>query len=355
MEMTRIPIALVGLNFGRHQVDSMLTGAASKHVRLTTLCDRMHSRLEPLVQRTGLRASQDLDEVLADPSIKAIGLFTGPVGRAELIRKIIRAGKHVMTTKPFERDSEAALDVLREARELGRVVHLNSPGAELAPDLRQVRIWQEEYKLGRVIACRRSTWASYHESPDGSWYDDATQCPVAPIFRLGIYSINDMVRLLGPAERVSVLHSRLITGRTTPDNAQLGILFKSGAIVNIFASFCVNDGQFYRNDFTLNCENGTIFSNVGPLAPGSGGATMSLITGNRGPDRPVTATAHFDDVSGSYQWEAFAKAIHGLPLRDEVTIDEIVSGVRVIEAMARAEQSGMVEPVLDGSCVGARG
>ena len=350
--MKRISMAMVGLNFGRHVVDTMLTGAASKHVHLTTLCDRLPERLDPMVAKTGLHSCRDLEEILVDPAIEAIGVFTGPVGRAELIRKCIRAGKHVMTTKPFERDPEAARAVLLEAKKLGRVVHMNSPGAELSGDLRQIRAWQEEFKLGRVVACRRSVWASYRETPDGTWYDDSAQCPVAPIFRLGIYAINDLVQLLGPAEKVNVMQSRLFTGRRTADNSQLGILFKNGAIANIYASFCINDGQFYRNSLTLNCENGTIFRNVGPRSPGAVqyAANMSVVAGNLfRPEHPVAATAQFDDVSGDYQWGAFARAIHGEALREEVTIEQIVGGLQIIDAMARAEQSGATETVMDSA------
>jgi hypothetical protein len=50
--------------------------------------------------------------LIADPNIPVIGLYTGPVGRAALIHRIIEAGKDVMTTKPFELDSEAALAVM---------------------------------------------------------------------------------------------------------------------------------------------------------------------------------------------------------------------------------------------------
>jgi len=346
--MQRISLAIVGLRFGSRMADTMLKSPANHFVQLAALCDKDPALLQAATQRTGLPGFSDLDTLLANPTIEAIALFTGPNNRAALIRRIIRVGKHVLTTKPFERDPDAALQILLEAQKLGRVVHLNSPAPELSADLRQIRIWQNEHTLGRIIGCRRSVWASYHEQADGTWYDDPALCPVAPIFRLGIYAINDLVRLLGPADKVQVLHSRLLTGRPTPDNAQLGILFKSGAIANIYASFCINDGQFYRNSLTLNFENGTIFRNVGPLNPETAHhkATMQLVTGTGfSVQHPVADTAGLDDVSGDYQWEAFVKAIRGEPLHDQVTPEQIVAGLRIIGAMARAEKSGATETV----------
>ena len=40
-----------------------------------------------------------------------------------------------------------------------------------------------------------------------------------------------------------IFQSRLLAGRPTSDNMQLGVLFRNRAIVSIFASFCVNNGR----------------------------------------------------------------------------------------------------------------
>lgn len=350
--MERIRIAMVGLRFGRTIVDEMLAEPSRRHVELVAICDKDPAVLEPVRQKTGLRACTDIAELLADPTIQAIGVFTGPVGRAALIRRVIQAGKHVLTTKPFERDPDAALQVLLEGKKLGRVIHMNSPGPELPDDLRHLRHWQQTRDLGPAIACRIDTWAYYRDKPDGTWYDDPDLCPVAPIFRLGIYLINDLVRLLGPAQKVQVFSSRMFPGRPTANNGQLAILFPSGAIANIFSSFCINDGQFYRNSMILNFERGTVYRNVGPMSPeaASHSSSMTLVTRDESKPRirlwnPSQETAYFSNDSGTYQYEAFQKACLGLPLRDEVTPEEIVGGLRVIRAMAKAEKSGATELV----------
>src|SRR5262249_4882665 len=150
----------------------------------------------------GVRTYESLDEILADPVIPAVGLYTGPSRRADLLRKIIRAGKHVMTTKPFELDPHAALEVMQEARSRGCIVHLNSPAPVMPLDVSQIKQWQTEFRLGEPVACRADVWAGYREKADGSWCDDPELCPVAPIFRLGIYLINDLLEIFGPADEV---------------------------------------------------------------------------------------------------------------------------------------------------------
>src|SRR5207249_586670 len=97
--MKRFKIGVVGMGFGKSMVERQIaTGLGSRYFELAAVCDARPERVEPVAQQFGVKAYHDLDALLADQSIPAIGLFSGPVGRAALIRKIIRAGKDVMTT-----------------------------------------------------------------------------------------------------------------------------------------------------------------------------------------------------------------------------------------------------------------
>jgi predicted dehydrogenase len=320
----------VGLNFGRSVIEDVRRGPASRLVRVAGVCDLDADKAKAAASELKVPAFSSLDELLAEPDIPAVGLFTGPVGRARLIRRIIRAGKHVMTTKPFELDPEAALSVLEEARRLGRVVHLNSPGPLLTPDMAQIRRWRETHALGLPVAARADVWVSYREKANGSWYDDPRRCPVAPVLRLGIYLINDLALIFGEAKQVRVLQSRLFTQRPTSDNAQVGILYRNGALANVFASFGVKDGEPYRYSLVVNFENGTIYRHRT-----NAGGRLSLVTANEAGGRCVERVP-LDGTTGGYQWEAFCRAVRGERLAGEIAPEQIVAGVRVIRMMAEA-------------------
>jgi predicted dehydrogenase len=345
--MKRIKIAIVGLNFGSSVIDQLLQDPGQKYFEIAAVCDLNKAKAKAMGKRLKCRIFTDLDTLLDDGDIPAIGLYTGPQGRATLLRKIIRAGKDVITTKPFEIDPKAALDVLHEASRQKRIIHLNSPAPLFSKDLEIIARWRDEFNLGRPIGARADTWASYREKADGSWYDDPKHCPVAPIFRLGIYLINDLVRFFGEPFEVQAFHSRLLTGRPTPDNAQLGIRFKSGGLVNVFSSFCVDDLQCYRSSLTLNFERGTVYRNVGPFpsTPDSAySARMELATHDKG--KPIILRKNTRrGLSGDYQWEVFHRALCGTILPHSTTSAEIVIGIKIIAAMARAENSGRTERV----------
>lgn len=338
----RVPIAMVGLNFGRYIIDTqLLKGTGAPYFQLSGICDINRGLAKEVSEASGVKTYSGLDEILADPKIAAVGLFTGPQGRAELIRKIIRAGKHVMTTKPFELDPDAALSVLREARERGMCLHLNSPAPVPAPDIQQIESWRKHYDLGRPVACRADVWAGYSEKADGSWLDDPERCPVAPIFRLGIYLINDLIEIFGEPAEVQVFASRLTTGRPTPDTAQLGIRFRNGGLANVFSSFCIRDGDHYRNSLVLNFQDGTVYRNVGPCRAKDAGnviSELSLVTTGNGV-RSVAAQTQIE-ASGHYRWDLFHRAIRGQAIEGEISAEKIVSGIRVIRAMSMALREG---------------
>jgi predicted dehydrogenase len=335
--MAPVNLVVVGLHFGRTVVKDLLQ-ARSGAVQLVGVCDLDLGLAATTAEAIGVRRYADLAAVLADPGVHAVALFTGPAGRAGLIRQAVRAGKHVMTTKPFELDPYAADNVLREARRRGLVVQLNSPPPVVPADLVQIEDWRDTFELGSAVGAQGSVWASYQETSDGGWYDDPDRCPVAPISRLGIYLVNDMIRLFGPARRVQVLQSRHRTGRPTPDNAHLTIGFAGGAIGAVFASFCVDDGRPYQDKLTLNYERGTITRTFDE------GGRIALELARTG--HPVQVATLTTTPGGGYHWDAFARIIHSGLETTDTNLSEIVGGVCVLEAMGRAARSGHIEDVL---------
>ena len=344
--MAKIKIGIVGLNFGEYIINLQLReGPGRDLLEITAVCDLDKDLTAKLSEELGMPGFADIDEMLAKADLDAVGLFTGPGGRAELIGKIIRAGKHVMTTKPFERSSQKARAILQEAKSLGKVVHLNSPSPLLSKAERVIKGWQEKYQLGAPVGSRCDIWADRRQEADGSWYDDPEMCPVAPIYRIGIYQLNTLMRIFGEPDRVQVFESRLFTGRPTSDNAQMGVLFKNGAIANIFCSYAVRDGQQYKNQIIMNFENGTVYRDMAPLQCYDENHLKHMLSVYRLDEEGKKVSEHAVVECESYQWEAFCGAVRGEKLEGEIDSEEIVMGVKVMEAMARASKSGRTEKV----------
>ena len=108
--ITKINVGMVGLNWGVKIIDEhLIDGPASPYFKLAAVCQRNREKCDAMAAKYGAKAYYSIPDLLADPDIPVICLMTGPVGRAEQIRQIVEAGKHVMTTKPIEVDPDAAL------------------------------------------------------------------------------------------------------------------------------------------------------------------------------------------------------------------------------------------------------
>ncbi len=332
-----IRMGVVGLNFGSWVIDNEIqNGPGQAYIDLVAVCDLQPEKVSGWYDKPGVKGYTKIEHLLENPQVEAVGLFTGPAGRAELIEQILDAGKDIMTTKPFELDSRKARRVLEKAQRLGRVVHLNSPSPMMPPDIEKIAEWIRNYDLGRPIAYRASTWCSYREKADGSWYDDPALCPAAPIFRLGIYLINDTAWFFQGVRAVKVLQSRVFTERPTADNAQLSILHEDGSIGNIFASFCIDDRQHYRCALELNFERGTIYRNSGPIAADIDNQTFQLEISASVQGRQVIERCLIENNQSGYQWDHFWRVVRRKVLNQQASHEMIVSGIKVIELMAEA-------------------
>jgi predicted dehydrogenase len=183
------------------------------------------------------------------------------------------------------------------------------------------------------------------ETPDGSWYDDPNMCPVAPILRLGIYGINDLLCIFGQPDTVHIAQSRLFTGRPTPDLAQLTLRFKNGAIGTSMAGWCLQPPRA-EHCLTLHFENGTIYRTPVLVPDPPGHFTLCVVPADSRNGVPAeSVTLPMEQLSSSYQWKTFHNAILGRPINNPTPDEIIVNGVRVIEAMKRSAASGRTERV----------
>lgn len=328
--MERKKVAVVGLNFGEWVIENeLLHGAGSDYFEIKAVCDLNREKAEEFAKRYGVVPYDDMELMLKTEDLDAVVLITGPVGRAKLIHKILDYKKPVMTTKPFDTSSEETYKVLNRAKEMGIPVFMNSPTPIAGNELWQIEKWRKQYMLGELVGYRASTYCSYREQPDGSWYDDPALCPAAPITRLGIYLLNDLCRFFRPVKEVQVFQSRIFTGRPTADNAQLSILHEGGCIGSIYASFCVDDLQYYRCSYELNFEKGTVYKNIGTVR--NDDIELELCA-NVGGERKLEHCTIKEGGAG-YPWEHFHKAMCGVDIGPTIEPEKVASSIRILELM----------------------
>lgn len=212
-----------------------------------------------------------VDELLADPDIRVVVNLTIPSAHFEVSRRILEAGKHVYSEKPFVLDLEDGLKLkaLADARGL-RVA--SAPDTFLGASHQQVRAIIDNGDVGTI------TSGTMHMMGPGMehWHPNPHfffQPGAGPVLDVGPYYVTALINLLGPVARVSAITGsarteRLITspgsplaGTSVPVNTPTTIHsvmeFESGAIVTFGASWDVH--AHGHHNIELYGSDGTIF------------------------------------------------------------------------------------------------
>jgi|GEM_PF-4517049 len=317
-----IRIASIGLNFGAH---------ASREIKrhpkmeLAVVCDLDAAKAQKLADELETQPSSSYEEVLADPTIEAVALFTPPHLHAQHITMAAEAGKHIVCTKPLEISSEKAVQAIDKAEAAGLVVMSNSPPPRYIGNYAIVKDAMDEGRLGKPVQISGYTWARYDNmEPDGTWYDDPDACPGGPLYRLGIYIINFANAFLGRPVEVYAQQSWIRSKRPTPDHANLVVRYDSGALMNLAVSLSVG-GAVYPDTCLVAGTDGAVVINPEFSSGDSGDKKYVVLQGRK------KSVHDFRTNLGSYDYDGLHEFIRA-GTRPVISIRSAVDGVRIIEA-----------------------
>jgi predicted dehydrogenase len=223
------------IGFGRIGNEHAQWLAQASGVRATVAFDPTPARRE-LAQSRGLRAVEQLDQLLTDVSIEAVLVSTPTSMHFEHASLALRAGKHVLVEKPMALDLSQARKLVELAQMHGRVLsvfHNRRWDIDYLTVKQAIasgtfgRIFNVESRLGQWASCVgpaarewRPEWRNEAEFGGGGLYD------------WGSHFIDQIWQLMLPARPVRVfaqLRGNVWT-RDCDDLARLCIDFDNGAI-----------------------------------------------------------------------------------------------------------------------------
>ena len=141
--MKKLRLGVLGLGEGR----SILSAAVNSDLwELAQICD-LNEELckERAAEFRFPRYTLHLKEMLADPSIDVIGIYTPDPLHASHITQCLQAGKHVICTKPLIDNLADAPALLDTAKRAGRHVMVGQSSRFFEPMIRQ----RADYEAGK--------------------------------------------------------------------------------------------------------------------------------------------------------------------------------------------------------------
>lgn len=159
--MAKLRLGVLGLGEGRSIISAALKSDAWE---LVNVCDLNEALCQERAKEFGLvRYTTSFDEMLADPTIDVIGIYTPDPLHARHIRQCLAAGKNVICTKPLMDSLTEARSLLEMAQSSGRRVFVGQSSRFFEPMMRQ-RADYEAGKYGNLF----SVEAHYHA--DNRWF-----------------------------------------------------------------------------------------------------------------------------------------------------------------------------------------
>ncbi len=217
-------------------------------LQLSACADLDPARARAKAEKHGVRALT-VEELLADPAIEIVINLTIPQAHAPLNERILRAGKHAYTEKPFALDVAESRRVLALAKRRNLLVG-SAPDTFLGGGIQTARQLLDDGAIGRPLAATAHMLCRGHESwhPAPEFY---YQRGGGPMFDMGPYYVTALVNLLGPVRRVSAVTKasfphRLITSQPlagkkvkveVPTHYSGSAEFANGAVATLIMSF----------------------------------------------------------------------------------------------------------------------
>lgn len=222
-----------------------------KGLEVRAVADMSMAAAEARAAEFGVRA-MTVDDLLAAKDIDIVVNLTIPDAHFPVTKRILEAGKHAYSEKPF-------VLTLAQGEELRRICKAKNLRVGSAPDTflggaHQAARWAlDTGKVGKIIAGTAHVLGHgmehWHPNP-GFFFQPGG----GPMLDLGPYYVTNLVQLLGPVKRVGALATasfpdRLVTaegpmkGKTvpvdTPTNIHALLDFASGATVTLSTSWDV--------------------------------------------------------------------------------------------------------------------
>lgn len=149
MRQGPLRIAVVGLGYWGPNLARNF--AAIPGCELAWCCDVARRARERLAgQFAGTRLTDDLDEVLGDPTLDGVALATPVPTHAELAARVLRGGKHCFVEKPLAQSVADAERVVAAAQNSGRLLMVGHL-LEYHPGLQKLKQLADSGDLGDQI------------------------------------------------------------------------------------------------------------------------------------------------------------------------------------------------------------
>lgn len=284
--MSTVNVAVVGLGF--MGITHLKAYRNIPNARIVALCDAVRLPVNGVLaaaggnigsddaltfDMAGVKATHQLDELLADPAIDLIDLCVPTLAHPKLAIAALQAGKHVICEKPLARTAAAAR-AIEDAAATASGYFMPAMCIRFWPEYAWLKLAIDQQTYGRVLAARfrrvsePPAWGREH------FFDGAKSG--GAILDLHIHDADFVQFCFGRPTAVYAQGFSHYSGEIDHLLAQYQVA--SGAAVSAEGGWVMGDGHGFEMAFTVIFENATVDFNCN-----RGGESLRLFANGQQP------------------------------------------------------------------------
>ena len=172
-----------------------------KNIRVVACADMLLERAQARAEEYGVPKALTTEQLLADPEVDLIVNLTVPQVHFELSKKILEAGKHLYTEKPFALNREEAAILVETAKKHGVRIGC-APDTFMNGPLQTGKKIIEDGIIGDIVGvncCCPMRGNEFHR-PDADFF---YKKGAGPIWDMAPYYLNMLISLFGSIKTVT--------------------------------------------------------------------------------------------------------------------------------------------------------
>ena len=339
-----IQAAIVGLGWWGKTLVESVSGQSDKLRFVAGATRTISPEAEAFAAEHDLRLVDGYETLLADSEVDAVVLATPHSTHTSQVIAAAQADKHVFCEKPFaltKQEAEASVEATRKA---GVTIAVGY-NRRFHPEMTKLRERIRSGGLGVVMHVEATmTFPNALFLKPSQWRANREETPCGGLTPMGVHAIDGMIDLCGPIDQVYCQSFRRVVEIDCDDTTSMLFRMKEGMSGYLGTVTATGPGFSFE---VFGSEGRLRLDGMTHVAGASSEERRTRLFGAcrfqplKGPAE-VWEAEPFD--SGRAALEAFAIAAEGGPAFP-ITIDEMIHGAAVTEAVVGSASSGKAEQV----------
>lgn len=211
---------------------------------------------ESFCEKYNIRLFETLEEILSSAEIDAVCICTPSGAHAELAKRALFAGKHVVLEKPMATSTADCDEIIEACRKTGKRLTVISQ-LRTAEGVRRAKEIVDSGVLGKPVLC--DLYMKYWRDEEyfsGSWKGTKKMDGGGALMNQGIHGIDLLQYIAGPIKEIKSITRTLVHDIEVEDTAVAVAEFESGAIGVIEAATSAYPG--FDRRIEINASRGTL-------------------------------------------------------------------------------------------------